>query len=115
LRARLGVQSAEPGPNEEVQDEKRTDLVERADEAIRRQAPQEQQLETAGKITKQSGAQTMPRRLGSRSGGRSRIVWRRVQRSTSRVPQLLRELQQGSRARKFGERLRLRDVAGPVA
>jgi hypothetical protein len=46
------VQRAQAGPDDEVQDEKNEQLVERADKAIRRQTPQEQQLEATGKVTK---------------------------------------------------------------
>ncbi len=87
------MQGPQACPDDEIQEEKNEDLVERADEAVRRQSLQEQQLESAGKVTKQSGAQAMPRRLGSRSGGWERFVWRRVQRSTSRMPHLLRKPQ----------------------
>jgi hypothetical protein len=56
----------------------------------------------------------MPRRIGSGDGGRKRIVWIRVQRSASRIPEFLRELQQGSGACELGKRLGLRDVAGSI-
>jgi hypothetical protein len=42
------MQRAQGCPDDEVQDEKRANLVERANEAVRRQPLQEQQLETTG-------------------------------------------------------------------
>jgi hypothetical protein len=51
-------------------------LVEGADEAVWRQAPQQQQLAAARQVTKDSGAETVPRRLGLR-GGSGRRSWQR--------------------------------------
>ena len=108
------MQGCEPGPDDNVQEEKDEQLVKSADEAARRETPQEQKLESARKVTQDACAQAMPRRIGSGDGRRKRIVWRRVQRSASRVSEFLRELQQGGRAGELGKGLGLRDVARSV-
>ena len=69
------MQGVETGPDEQVEQNEDQQLVEAADEIGLRQAPQEQQLETAGKIAKQARAQTVPRRL------RGGLLYRRVGRS----------------------------------
>jgi hypothetical protein len=76
------MQRVEPRPDDEVEEQKNEQLIEAADEAFGRQAPQEQKRESAGKVTEQSGAQPVSLRLGCSC----RVVWRRVQRSASQLP-----------------------------
>jgi hypothetical protein len=71
------MQGVETGPDEQVEQHQDQQLVEAVDEAVLRQAPQEQELEAAGKIAKQARAQAVPRRL--RGGLMYRQVGRRVQ------------------------------------
>ena len=56
----------------------------------------------------------MPRRIGSGDGERKRIVWRRVQRSASRIPKFLRKFQQRNGPSQLRECLGLCDVAGSI-
>jgi len=58
------VECVEAGPDDEVQEKEGQKLVEAADKTIRRQAPQEQQPESAREIAKKASAQKLPRRFG---------------------------------------------------
>jgi len=46
------MQRVEPCPDQQVEKEENPELVESADKAFLRQAPQEEQLESAGEVTK---------------------------------------------------------------
>jgi hypothetical protein len=63
LRVGLGIQRIESGPDDQIEQQKREELVEAAEETVLRQPLQEQQPEATRKVTKQSGAQAVPRRL----------------------------------------------------
>ena len=55
------MQGVETRPDEQVQQNENDQLIETADEALLRQTPQEQELETARKITEQARAEAVPR------------------------------------------------------
>jgi hypothetical protein len=70
---RLGVQSVEPDPDGEVEDQERDHLVEVDDEARRPAVPQRQQREPAAQIACQACEQP-GRRRGGRCRGRDRML-----------------------------------------
>jgi hypothetical protein len=53
------MQSVQGGPDEQVQQQQRGELVEIANEAVWRQAPQAKQRESAPQIPEQPGAQAV--------------------------------------------------------
>ena len=55
------MQGVETRPDEQVQQDQDEELIEAADEALLRQTPQEQELETARKVTEQARAEAVPR------------------------------------------------------
>ena len=71
------MQSIETRPDEQQEHDQHTELVEGADKAVGSQPLQQQQLAAAREVTKDSGAETVPRWLGSGSGRRrgQRVVW----------------------------------------
>jgi hypothetical protein len=53
------MQSVQSGPDEQVQQQQRGELIEVANEAVRRQPPQAEQRKSAPQIAEQPGAQAV--------------------------------------------------------